>query len=217
MLKGGVINMSGQMKNRQGMSTFGSMIATLVTMIVLFGIIEVLTAEPQKCSQYGCDNECESGSDYCSYHDPSSYSRYSNNQKTSNSNDYSSTSNYSSMSSDSYEESDTCHHGSCEKKVISGSRYCSSHTCGKGRNGCYREVPGANELCSSCREKQKNTSSVSTSSTRSSTYNTKKNTSSEKNYEMPDCDDYESYDDFMDDWDGNMPDGSDAEDYWEDW
>ena len=169
MLKGGVINMSGQMKNRQGMSTFGSMIATLVTMIVLFGIIEVLTAEPQKCSQYGCDNECESDSDYCSYHDPSSYSRYSNNQKTSNSNDYSSTSNYSSMSSDSYEESDTCHHGSCEKKVISGSRYCSSHTCGKGRNGCYREVPGANELCSSCREKQKNTSSVRTSSTRSST------------------------------------------------
>ena len=35
--------------------------------------------------------------------------------------------------------------------------------------------------------------------------------------EMPDCDDYESYEDFMDDWDGNMPDGSDAEDYWENW
>ena len=25
------------------------------------------------------------------------------------------------------------------------------------------------------------------------------------------------YDDFMDDWEGNMPDGSDAEDYWENW
>lgn len=35
--------------------------------------------------------------------------------------------------------------------------------------------------------------------------------------EMPDCDDYENYEDFMDDWDGYMPDGSDAEDYWEDW
>ena len=33
----------------------------------------------------------------------------------------------------------------------------------------------------------------------------------------PDPDDYEDYDDFMDDWDGYMPDGSDAEDYWEDW
>ena len=38
-----------------------------------------------------------------------------------------------------------------------------------------------------------------------------------KTEEMPDCDDYESYEDFMDDWDGYMPDGSDAEDYWEDW
>lgn len=35
--------------------------------------------------------------------------------------------------------------------------------------------------------------------------------------EMPDCDDYENYEDFMDDWDGYMPDGSDAEDYWENW
>ena len=34
---------------------------------------------------------------------------------------------------------------------------------------------------------------------------------------MPDCDDYESYEEFMDDWDGDMPDGSDAEDYWEEW
>lgn len=42
-------------------------------------------------------------------------------------------------------------------------------------------------------------------------------TSKRHDYEMPDCDDYEDFDDFMDDWDGNMPDGSDAEDYWEDW
>lgn len=39
----------------------------------------------------------------------------------------------------------------------------------------------------------------------------------QKKTEMPDCDDYENYEDFMDDWDGYMPDGSDAEDYWEDW
>ena len=35
--------------------------------------------------------------------------------------------------------------------------------------------------------------------------------------DMPDCDDYEDWDEFMDDWDGNMPDGSDASDYWDDW
>lgn len=34
---------------------------------------------------------------------------------------------------------------------------------------------------------------------------------------MPDCDDYDSLDDFLDDWDGYMPDGSDALDYWENW
>ena len=39
----------------------------------------------------------------------------------------------------------------------------------------------------------------------------------QKKPELPDCDDYEGYEDFMDDWDGYMPDGSDAEDYWEDW
>ena len=27
----------------------------------------------------------------------------------------------------------------------------------------------------------------------------------------------EDFDDFMDDWDGEMPDGSNAEDYWDDW
>ena len=42
-------------------------------------------------------------------------------------------------------------------------------------------------------------------------------TTTKKTTEMPDCDDYDSYEDFMDDWDGNMPDGSDAEDYWENW
>ena len=40
---------------------------------------------------------------------------------------------------------------------------------------------------------------------------------SQKKPELPDCDDYEDYEDFMDDWDGYMPDGSNAEDYWEDW
>ena len=34
---------------------------------------------------------------------------------------------------------------------------------------------------------------------------------------MPDCDDYDSFEDFMDDWDGYMPGGIDAEDYWENW
>ena len=58
---------------------------------------------------------------------------------------------------------------------------------------------------------------ISGKTTTSNKTTTKKKTSSGKKYEMPDCDDYDSYDDFMDDWDGCMPDGSDAEDYWENW
>ena len=42
--------------------------------------------------------------------------------------------------------------------------------------------------------------------------------SSKKSYEeWPDCDDYWDEDEFLDDWDGNMPDGSDAMDYWDNW
>ena len=52
--------------------------------------------------------------------------------------------------------------------MIRGSRYCASHTCGKGRNGCYREVNGANERCSSCKAKKNNQSSNSSSSASSS-------------------------------------------------
>lgn len=35
--------------------------------------------------------------------------------------------------------------------------------------------------------------------------------------EWPDCDDYWDEDEFLDDWDGNMPDDSDAMDYWDNW
>ncbi len=39
----------------------------------------------------------------------------------------------------------------------------------------------------------------------------------DNNMIMPDCDDYEDWSEFMDDWDGFMPDESDASDYWDDW
>ena len=116
----------------------------------------------------------------------------------------------------------TCHHGRCTAKVISGSRFCSSHTCGKGRRGCYNEVSSANEKCSRCKNKidsvyySSSYNYGSSSGNKHSSYSSHKNSNS-SNYEKPDCDDYEDYDDFMDDWDGCMPDGSDAEDYWESW
>jgi len=119
------------------------------------------------------------------------------------------------MSGSYYCSTHTCHKKDCTKKIIKKSRYCSSHTCERGSRGCYNEVPGANAQCISCKNKatQKDTK---TSTTKTSNSKTSSSTTKKK-YSMPDCDDYEDYDDFMDEWDGCMPDGSDAEDYWENW
>ena len=57
------------------------------------------------------------------------------------------------------------------------------------------------------------TSSKKSSSTSSYTYTGK----GYSNDEWPDCDDYDDIEDFLDEWDGYMPDGSDAEEYWSDW
>ena len=208
-------------KNNEGLSTIESLTITVVVLFIIFGIIALCMPDEPTCIKSGCDREQAADSSYCYIHKTSSYRGGS----TGSTSSYQSGSSYSGSSgsgSTSNRESATCLHGSCEKGVIRGSLYCEFHTCGKGRNGCYREVNSANELCSSCKAKKKNQSSNSTSSNSSksyssSSYSSKKKSSSTKKYSMPDCDDYESYDDFMDDWDGNMPDGSDAEDYWEDW
>lgn len=87
----------------------------------------------------------------------------------------------------------TCIKSGCNKSRASGSSYCYKHKSGTKTNK-------SNSLSSS----KKTTTS-------------KKKTYSKKHCDMPDPDDYEDFDDFMDDWDGCMPDGSDAEDYYEDW
>ncbi len=63
-----------------------------------------------------------------------------------------------------------------------------------------------------------NKSKSSTKKT-SSSYKNSSHKKSSKKYctEWPDCDDYWDEDEFLDDWDGNIPDGSDAEDYWDNW
>lgn len=107
----------------------------------------------------------------------------------------------------------TCGSRQCTAKKKTGSNYCAAHTCQKGRLGCYNKVSGSNEKCDNCKKKEKDNEK-----NKSVTYSTKKTTTTtKKKRRMPDCDDYDSYEDFMDDWDGRMPDGSDAEDYWENW
>lgn len=216
----------------------------LSILVAISTLMPMQVQAASKCAYYGkisggCTRDAISGSRYCKTHTCSASgcnklttgganSRCDSCQKkylydsgiTSPGCNYSGCSSKKSSGSF-YCSTHTCHHGSCTSKVISGSKYCSSHTCGKGRSGCYKEVSSANEKCSSCKNKSSSSYSSSTSkktTTTNKTTTTKKNSSSsKKTYTMPDCDDYEDYDDFMDDWDGCMPDGSDAEDYWENW
>ena len=51
----------------------------------------------------------------------------------------------------------------------------------------------------------------------SSKKSSSKKSSKKSCQEWPDCDDYWDEDEFLDDWDGNMPDDSDAMDYWDNW
>lgn len=118
----------------------------------------------------------------------------------------------------------TCAKRGCDRKTVKSSKYCSAHTCQRGDLGCYNMVDGANEKCQSCKakakeeEKNKKSKGKKGKTYGGSTSSSKdKSSSKKKKPQMPDCDDYEDYDDFMDEWDGRMPDGSDAEDYWENW
>ena len=110
----------------------------------------------------------------------------------------------------------TCKHKNCTKKVVKGGNYCSDHTC--KYDGCYScAYYTSGKYKGYCTNHAWVVSGKKPSSSSSSGKKTSSNSSSSNQYDMPDCDDYESYEEFMDDWDGDMPDGSDAEDYWENW
>lgn len=100
-----------------------------------------------------------------------------------------------------------CKINGCQNGVVRKHRYCIQHICENSECDNYKEKE--NHLCENCLAKEEETNKKKVKGTTS-----KKTT---KRVTMPDCDDYDDYDDFMDDWDGFMPDGSDAEDYWEDW
>ena len=99
----------------------------------------------------------------------------------------------------------------CNSEQASGSSYCYLHKPYTGSSS-YKSSGSSYSSGSTL----KSTSYSSNNKSTSSSYNSKSYTTKKK-VEMPACDHYEDYDDFMDDWDGCMPDGSDAEDYWENW
>ena len=115
-------------------------------------------------------------------------------------------------SSSSTTKTKVCAYPKCRVVVKSSGLYCTEHTCSK--RYCYSKRRDGSVYCENHSPASSGSKTSSNSNNNSSSSN-KKNSS--KKVEMPDCDDYDSYEDFMDDWDGFMPDGSDAEDYWENW
>lgn len=97
----------------------------------------------------------------------------------------------------------TCLHSGCNRKCYSGDRYCYKHRVKTSTN--KKSKTG------------KSTKSGSSSMKKTGPYNKDKSIKTYCFNDMPDCDDYEDWGEFMDDWDGNMPDGSDASDYWDNW
>lgn len=115
-------------------------------------------------------------------------------------------------------EERTCLQPGCNKSVTyPKSNYCPTHTCRKP--DCNSGILDGSSFCwmhTDPNKAYKKTTTKKKTTTRKKTSTSKKSTKKKK-VVMPDCDDYDSLDDFLDDWDGCMPDGSDAEDYWDNW
>ena len=105
---------------------------------------------------------------------------------------------------------DRCYASGCSANKYKGG-YCFQHYVLSGNYASDMKKSKAKN------SKTNNTSTYKSTYTNSSTYSTNKPSTSKRSYSMPDCDDYDYFDDFMDNWDGNMPDGSDAQEYWENW
>ena len=124
------------------------------------------------------------------------------------------------ISGETHASSRKCVASGCSNYCKSSSIYCYKHECSK--TSCHNKAINQG-YCSTHANKSNTSSYKSTSSSSKSSYNKSKKSSYSKSkskkryYDMPDCDDYDDYDDFMDDWDGCMPDDSDAEDYWDNW
>ena len=106
-----------------------------------------------------------------------------------------------------------CDASGCLALPMNHSKYCKEHAYRYQQNHYYYHKPSTS---SSGGSKTSTTSTTGTGSS-SNSYHSGSSYHHSSKSTMPDCDDYDSFEDFMDDWDGCMPNGMDAEDYWNDW
>lgn len=117
---------------------------------------------------------------------------------------------YEMKSNDYYCLDHKCFEYGCRSRTELNVKYCQNHRCSEP--DCYEKIAAAGKkYCSKHEAISKAKSGIKSSGS------SKSNSYGKHKVEWPDCDDYDSYEDFMDDWDGNMPYDIDAEDYWENW
>ena len=166
-------------------------LTVLAIAVCLMMFVVTAAAEKNTCKADGCSQPAVKESEYCGVH--------------------------------------KCHITGCMEKSVKGG-YCKAHYEKISKNNAdKKEAEKKNTKASStCAVKNCKKSVVKGGTYCKDHTCTKKNCYKQKEKkalyckehlkkEMPDCDDYDCYEDFMDDWDGRMPDGSDAEDYWENW
>ncbi len=160
-----------------------------------------------RCTEKGCSEYRDSNNSFCKAHQEMYDARWKARQEA-------------------YAKLPSCEYPKCEEKVTRSEKiYCALHCC--LADGCNNPNAGG----SYCKEHQCSVSGCyKTAVNHSHDADNKKDikidrsnngsvskTKMKRKTSYPDCDDYDDYDDFMDDWDGHMHDGLDAEDYWEDW
>lgn len=185
-----------------------TLIITVALILVLAFPMSLTAYAGCQCAESGCDRKTDSGI-YCRLHkcgytgchdrkgdNGSIYCNYHAREKLGNSSSY----------------KNSCITSGCYRSKAKDSSYCSVHKCKYTK--CTSKVTNEGYCYTHWKESNANTKKSYTPSRKTTS---SKSSTKQKKYEMPDCDDYENLDDFLDDWDGCMPDGSDAEDYWYNW
>lgn len=158
--------------------------------LIIGFIVSGINMKKSECAEDHCSDKAEKGGRYCAYHrrNREIIAEYDRNHPRKKER---------SMYGNSYSYGSSSSSSSSKQGSTSGSSSSSKQG-------------STSSSSSSSKQGSASGSSSSSKSGKSTIYNgTKPN--------MPDCDDYDSFEEFMDEWEGHMPDGSDAEDYWDNW
>ena len=179
------------MKRRVLFKNAHRLLLLIVTSLVCMMIFAAPVYARDICKVSGCRNTAVSGSSYCNEHKCSVFGCDNKVKKNGYCSKHQTTSSKKTGTSE-----------TTNSKTTTSSKICAV-------NKCSSKVTTGSKYCSKHTCKKKNCYNQKNANAEYCSQHLKTT--------MPDCDDYEDYEEFMDEWDGNMPDGSDAEDYWEEW